>query len=510
MSSLARRARHVFALDVRSLALFRIALGFVVLLDVAVRAADLSALYTDGGVLPRALWFRVFSSSWSLHAATGSRAGEAALFVIAAACACAVVVGFRTRAAILASLVLAVSLQQRNPLVFNGFDLLERSLLLWSLLLPLGARFSVDAARASVAGARPRPWSEVSDEVSHNILSAGTVAFVLQTVLMYVCTASQMLFEPTWRDASALFLAFANDAQATGLARAIASHLDLVRALCPLVIAFQLTAPVLLLLPFTRARVICVVAFALFHGVGALPLSLGMLPLLAVVALLPLLPSGVWTRGRDGPTREPRVFADTRAGPALVAGALLAVVAIVNVEDIANARLLPARTRALVSALALDTSWNILVHPAANGWFVAAATLADGTVVDTFTGAPLTFAKPAAAEQASTTRWRKYRAGLVRRIGVKLRAPYAHWLCTHGNAATPPRLLELWFVREVERVDGAASSTSREKVAVAGALAEDQRLRVDLDDVKCRGALAGCHEAKVFAAAGEHVLRLVD
>jgi len=48
-----RWARAVFTLDPRSLALFRILLALLVLVDLAQRSGDLSAFLTDRGVLPR-------------------------------------------------------------------------------------------------------------------------------------------------------------------------------------------------------------------------------------------------------------------------------------------------------------------------------------------------------------------------------------------------------------------------------------------------------------------------
>ena len=50
-----RASASVFRLDVRSLAVFRIGLALTILLDLAIRAQDLGAHYTDAGVVPRAL-----------------------------------------------------------------------------------------------------------------------------------------------------------------------------------------------------------------------------------------------------------------------------------------------------------------------------------------------------------------------------------------------------------------------------------------------------------------------
>ena len=45
--------KRLFSIDLRSLAAFRMALGVLLLADLVMRAQDLSAHYTDWGVLPR-------------------------------------------------------------------------------------------------------------------------------------------------------------------------------------------------------------------------------------------------------------------------------------------------------------------------------------------------------------------------------------------------------------------------------------------------------------------------
>ena len=64
------RAEQLFGIDSRSLTAFRIGLGGLVLADLAYRALDFRAHYTDAGVLPRALYLEIFSQveiTWSLH-----------------------------------------------------------------------------------------------------------------------------------------------------------------------------------------------------------------------------------------------------------------------------------------------------------------------------------------------------------------------------------------------------------------------------------------------------------
>ena len=47
--------REIFSLDLRSLALFRLGLGLVLVFDLCSRLGDVRAHYTDYGILPRVL-----------------------------------------------------------------------------------------------------------------------------------------------------------------------------------------------------------------------------------------------------------------------------------------------------------------------------------------------------------------------------------------------------------------------------------------------------------------------
>ena len=54
LDTLLDRLKTIFSIDLRSLALFRVGLALLIIADLISRARDLSAFYTDGGVLSRA------------------------------------------------------------------------------------------------------------------------------------------------------------------------------------------------------------------------------------------------------------------------------------------------------------------------------------------------------------------------------------------------------------------------------------------------------------------------
>src|SRR4051812_29670172 len=78
---------NLLAIDVRSLQLFRIGLGILLLLDIGLRARNLRAHYTDAGAFPRLATVERFGGEparWSLHLLSGSAWFQALLFVCAA------------------------------------------------------------------------------------------------------------------------------------------------------------------------------------------------------------------------------------------------------------------------------------------------------------------------------------------------------------------------------------------------------------------------------------------
>src|SRR5687767_5967651 len=92
--------RALFAIDPRSLAACRIALGAVLLVDLCVRTTDLGAMYTDDGMFSRTTVCRYYGIwNWSFHFGSGSSPYQAALFAFAALLAVLLIVGFETRLA---------------------------------------------------------------------------------------------------------------------------------------------------------------------------------------------------------------------------------------------------------------------------------------------------------------------------------------------------------------------------------------------------------------------------
>lgn len=424
--------------DARGLAAFRAALGTVLVIDLALRSRELSTFYTDGGVLPRSTLAELYPtiSRYSLHAVSGERWAVALLFLLAAAVAAALAVGYRTRTATLLSLALLASLQARNPLVLNAGDTLLWQLLAVALLLPLGRRWSVDAVRRERSCGPDTDCTLVSDRVT-GFAPALLLAFV---VVLYLSNGLVKLRGDAWPGGTAVPQVFRLEHLYGPLGGAFAG-LDGLLTLGTYAWLGLLFASPLLLLFAGRARTALAGAFVAAHLSMALTLGIGVFPLVSVAALLPFFPPRVWDaidRRIAGPADRLRDAAATGIGAVEGVGPSLPG----SVRGRLGAGRIRRRLPGAIAAVLLVSlvAWNAMAlgfvaapapvaetaDPAENRWdmfapnppdttslVLATAETADGEAYDALHG-------DAVAENRSTpdaraypnTRWRKYLTGM--------------------------------------------------------------------------------------------------
>ena len=296
--------KETFSLDLRSLAAFRIGLAIIVLSDLAIRSTALVAHYTDHGALPRSLALLMAPSpyAFSFHYYNGSAGGQALLFLIAAAFALALLVGYRTRAATIASWVMLLSLQNRNSPVLSGADVFLRLMLFWSMFLPLGARYSVDHALRR----------EPSPDEPETFFSIGSVAFILQIISIYFFGGLLKSAEPAWQSGMGLFYAFTAEQYSTPLARWLSQFGGPLRLFNQAALALELGGAFLIIIPF-RNYIFRYVAFVLFwgfHFANLILLETGLFSPLGMFVWLSLLPRDFWPRAVAPWPADVRVYFD--------------------------------------------------------------------------------------------------------------------------------------------------------------------------------------------------------
>jgi len=446
--SIANRFRTVFGLDLRSLAAMRIALGLVILVDLAVRGSDFTAMYSDAGFVPvnmvRGLQQAQQEANhlpsfphWSLHLLSGASAYQAALFAAEAAAALALLVGYHTRLATIASWILVTSLQVRLPVVINAGDTLLRVLLFWSMFLPLGGAWSLDARRKPAA----RPM---------RVASIATVALIVQLAIVY-WMAGAAKWNDAWLREDALHDIFSFGLYGMPVGAILARHPEITRVLSAAVVWFELLAPFLLFIPWQTAqlRMLAIVAFLLFHVGIALTVTVGLFSYVAMAAWLALLPSEFWDRQGPGAPRSERPESivsppsvPVRLARLLASACCLAALAVViywNATFITKHQLPQPVDRGLklaAHATMLRQAWAVFGEPPRQDcWYVYQVRLKDGRQLDLLSrkrGAEHN--KPALpSQQFANHRWRKLHWRLRHPSGAAYRQPLAEYICRRWN-----------------------------------------------------------------------------
>ncbi len=156
---------HYLEVDLRTLGLFRIALGSLLALNVLRVWSEARWLYSNEGVVSNHLMLFRAPGDWHFSALLAfSSMGEVHVaFALMLTCHVALALGYRTRLAHLLSFVSVTSLGSRLVLVENGGYIVLNLVTMWSLFLPLGERFSVDAWRRSLRSWRPTSIAELND-----------------------------------------------------------------------------------------------------------------------------------------------------------------------------------------------------------------------------------------------------------------------------------------------------------------------------------------------------------
>jgi len=436
--SLAARVRDIFCVDLRSLAIFRMAIAMIILADLIARSLSLEAHYADFGVLPRAIFIEKFSPPFrfSLHFLSGDPYFQLGLFILAGIFACMLLVGLYTRMATLLSWFFMISLHARNPLVLQGGDLLLRMVLFWSIFLPLGAKWSFDSHKA---GARRI--------ISNSYLSLANVAYFVQIAFVYWSTAAEKLsprsFSIWWEQGSAIYYALNIDQFATPLAIFIRQFPLLMKIMNYAVIVFEIVGPLLFFSPIATGtmRTLAVVTFISLHiGFGSC-LVLGPFPWVGAAAMLPFIPTCVWGKisfVKKTQTATQPLSLSVPSSPLTdnLVGICLIYITFWNIGNLYPSLGVPRLFHEMGNLISLDQRWHMFSPPLReDGWYVVPGTLKNGEKVDLIKdGAPVDWEKPALlSRQLKTERWRKYMMNLWIKKHAGHRALYAAYLCRNWN-----------------------------------------------------------------------------
>ncbi len=469
INKLRSKFEELFGIDLRSLAFFRIGIALVVLFDLAVRSTDLTAFYTDSGVLPRLSLLNHNPNPWvlSIHFMSGTVLGQTILFVIQGICAIGLLLGFKTRWMAFLSWFLMASLQRRNPLILGGADNYLRMMLFWGMFVPLGARYSLDNILNPDRHQYPK-----------SVLNWATAAILLQTAFVYEFTALHKWQGELWKEGSALYYTLNLDMYAQWPAESLLQFPLLLQWMTSAILWFESIGPFLLFFPFLTVPIrSCTIGCFLLMQLGFYSLMyLKLFPAISVVALILFLPSWFWERWayplRDvmlsrfkfmeriarqcfdyvrlmRPLRPDTTIPynhspdkipanKTPLGTSAAVAFFLIFVFFWTLGELIPSKLkMPKPLHNFGTFIYVDQAWKMFApNPARlSGWLVVPGVLADGTQLDiSRNGAPVSWTKPPQRSMFKNERWRKYFVHFSLRKDKRVWNDYARYLCRSWNA----------------------------------------------------------------------------
>jgi hypothetical protein len=269
--------------DERAAAALRVMLGLLIVSDTLLRSRNLVYFYTKSGVLPMGMYEEVAEGVSLLFILPDSTAFVVLFFVIRLLVGLQLLVGYRTRVAVVLSFLLTVSLDMRNPFVLSYSDNMFRILLFWGMFLPLGERWSIDA----VVHDDDRGLPELLVRV------AGFFALT-QIVAVYFINGVQKLQMSGWLTGEKV-VDLANSSEMTYLLGVYLHHLpeQVLQATGAAWVYLLLASPLLLLLSGKYRT-----AFALFFVAGhffiLFTFRVGAFSLVAISALILFVDRDTW------------------------------------------------------------------------------------------------------------------------------------------------------------------------------------------------------------------------
>ncbi len=343
--------------DGRTLGLARIGIALMLIGDLLRRIPWLRDLYSNAGLIPNhtVLWRPPFPRIFSLMFMSSLPEEAALWFAVTFVCFFCFLIGWRTRLFHVLSFVLTTSLHNRILQAENWGAVAIAVLMLWTMFLPMGRRFSVDAVLASM---RARP-GETPEDLATGVpppdrrpaYSLAVLAMLLQIAVIYWFNFVHKSGQ-TWKNGTAVYYVLYQERIITTLGLWVRENLpfSVTKLMTHGTIVVEAAVPFLVLTPvFWRwTRPLAAVLLFGLHFSIALLVNLGIFSA-AMIAFEPLLiTQAVWRLGNQlAPTRgrARTVFYDADCGVCFWLARVLA-----RLDVLGRLKFLPNRDAAALPA----------------------------------------------------------------------------------------------------------------------------------------------------------------
>lgn len=424
LSAIHAYIRQRYVLNTTALALMRIALSMVLLMDLYFRFTNRAAFYSAAGFWPAA-FAKIHAplGSWSIYTLFPSDSFFVMGCAIHALALIALLLGWRTAYVTPLVWFMCYQLQQRNPYVNQGGDSLVLIVLLCACFLPWGERLSLDARHQRTG---------LNYTAAHLFL-------IFSLILLYAFTVLHKQ-APEWRwDGTAIHKTLELHQLRSEAGNWLLQQHSLSQMLTWLVLASEALIALFLLLPWfsASARLAAFILMVLIHLGFALFLRVGIFPFVNLAVALALLPFE---------EQLERTNRDSLPSTALVCFALLVSLNI-NLSTLPQWPFqLHASMQFVANASGLNQNWGMFSPGIMrdDGWFSSKLQYQDGSnhVIEN------ELTRSHADTPLLDDRWRKFNENLQKPGCSFLTTAYCYYLLrkhNHSSPKTPAVLHFLYF-----------------------------------------------------------------
>ena len=290
-----------FQVDSRSLGIFRIFLGFLCLVDITRRWDFIDVFYTNNSIISASSsnsYYKMFT-----HLTSFTKSWEVHLFlfigVIATIC---LILGYRTKLAHLISAIVIISLHNRAIILENAADMFFNSILVWTLFLPLGITYSIDALKKSLSEFKDDSIEHLNNRdlglnKPSKICSLAYFAVLYQIAAIYFFTALNKSGYD-WANGSAVYKMFQLDTFLTPIGFFMRDYItpSVSKFLTYSTIYLEYSIAILLFIPFYSYifRFIAVVTLTIFHASIRMSVKIGLFSQTMMITYILLIDSKIY------------------------------------------------------------------------------------------------------------------------------------------------------------------------------------------------------------------------
>lgn len=349
--------KTLFSIDLRALAVLRIALAVLILADLAGRIPLFNVFYVTDSPFPLQL-ARLECPLWLFpHLFNDSAVFQATLFVLATAFALSLLLGFHTRIACFASWYLLVSMQFRNLNLLSVGDYIMALILFWSIFLPLGSRYSFDQTKI-----------KKNQFPAHLAYSTASAAILLQVAFVYFFASLAKMKGAAWLEGEAVEIVLNAGVWVMPLGEELLQFPSFLVGLTYLTLGIEFFCPLLLFIPIATKyfRYFALLSLFCFHIGIATTIALHLIPFQMTAALIPFLPSDFWDRVEHFFFKTVKNTVDTTpvylgAGHQWINILLLPILLFISLSNIdrvySRVSLIPHKIEKIAKSILLEQGW---------------------------------------------------------------------------------------------------------------------------------------------------------